>query len=639
MSCAVISTSSLSEHQAVSAYLTNVQELLILDCIYSEGEFTVEEQTWTVIIIERMPGIERAISYFNPDVIIHIGIARGIKAVIPGDVVVSKTIYKYKSSKIDEDSMVIVKPPVNLRTYGLEQTIATEAENNNWLDRLSPIPVPRPSIVIAPIIIGEEVLASTKNKFFDFFFSNCEEDIVAITTEDMESVEVLCISGIPEIIIRGISRLLDMIVIDRDCDKESISEKIAVCHASAFAFELLAKMPKTDQTINIKNPAREKAESRKELFDPENKKSNQSHSLNIPAQQVTQVQYAEEIIPEPIRILHLSDLHIKADSDPQSLLQPLIADIRYSEGVLGFEKLDYLVISGDLTNRATPAEFEQARQFILGLIEQFYISTERCIIIPGNHDLSWDEDIYVWKPKRSVDVSSLLNDRYIEQGKGFLVRIEELYPKRFENFSRFYCKLLNKEYSLNPEDQCISSLFVDTRIQFLAMNSCYNIDEHCQNRSGIYPDALSRGLLAAEQEIKQAQLERLEILRIAVWHHPVTGDEKMKQDAFLGLLQQANYKLCLHGHIHEVQTEIIGYHHPRKIHVAGTGSFGAPSPARPESTPRLYNFLEIERDLSKIKVHTRCLRKNGGAWEGCAIWPVKNSSDLRTYYEIQLNEI
>lgn len=59
---------------------------------------------------------------------------------------------------------------------------------------------------------------------------------------------------------------------------------------------------------------------------------------------------------EPLRVLHLSDLHIEAGSDASALLQPRTADLRDREDGLGVTQSDYLVVSGDLTNRATPKE-------------------------------------------------------------------------------------------------------------------------------------------------------------------------------------------------------------------------------------------------------------------------------------------
>src|SRR4029453_7452019 len=127
-------------------------------------------------------------------------------------------------------------------------------------------------------------------------------------------------------------------------------------------------------------------------------------------------------LPQPaLRILHLSDLHLTASDDPIVRLQPLLADLRDKEGGFGFERLDYLVLSGDLTNRATPEEFDKIYQLISRLIERFDLSAERCIIVPGNHYLSWDEQVYEWKQGRFVDPQTLPAGSFVLQGKVYLV--------------------------------------------------------------------------------------------------------------------------------------------------------------------------------------------------------------------------
>jgi hypothetical protein len=110
--------------------------------------------------------------------------------------------------------------------------------------------------------------------------------------------------------------------------------------------------------------------------------------------------------------------------------------------------------------------------------------------------------------------------------------------------------------------------------------------------------------------------DALDLLRIAVWHHPATGNDKIAQDAFLGQLRQAGVRLCLHGHLHEDRADLLRWTDPRRLYVAGAGSFVAVAGDRPESAPRLYNLLEIPPDRSLIRVHTRCKRRDGGAWEG-----------------------
>jgi hypothetical protein len=96
-------------------------------------------------------------------------------------------------------------------------------------------------------------------------------------------------------------------------------------------------------------------------------------------------------------------------------------------------------------------------------------------------------------------------------------------------------------------------------------------------------------------------------------------------------------RLCLHGHVHEERDDISGYIHPtRKLHVIGAGSFGAPTHARPASVPRLYNLLEVDRDLGNVRVRTRCMRREGGAWEAYAIRPGERPGDRFAHYDIRL---
>ncbi|MCY1032644.1 metallophosphoesterase [Corallococcus sp. BB11-1] len=345
----------------------------------------------------------------------------------------------------------------------------------------------------------------------------------------------------------------------------------------------------------------------------------------------------------PIRILHLSDLHVGAGQDPINLLEPLLTDLRDREDGLGVERVDYLVISGDITNRATPEEFEQAREFVSQLIHELGLTSERCIIVPGNHDLHWDTDVYNLKKKRQVSEKDLKPGMFHQTGDVYFVRDEVKYPERFRHFSeRFYHPLMQKEYPLSEKHQCIPFLFSDTHLQFLAMNSAWEIDEHFRDRSSVNDSALSRGLVEAERQVAEARkagtlAADAKVLRLGVWHHPITGNEKIQADAFMQRLQKADVRVCLHGHVHEDRADLFGYMHPtRRIHVVGAGSFGAPTAGRPESVPRLYNLLTVKRDLSGIRVHTRSLPKQGGSWGPHAVWKGPEKNVMRAFYEVPM---
>src|SRR6266542_1781426 len=352
----------------------------------------------------------------------------------------------------------------------------------------------------------------------------------------------------------------------------------------------------------------------------------------------------KQIQRPPTRILHLSDLHFGADDDPIVRLQPLVSDLRDRREGLGIESLDYLVISGDLTNRGAYEEFERVHDFLSDLVREMKLTAERTIIVPGNHDLSWDEEVYEWMQERKVDLSKLPPDSCVKQGKGYLVRDDSLYPTRFKNFARFHHQFKQLEYSLKPEAQSLSVLFEETGIQFLALNSAWMIDEYHPDRSRVNENALAKGLIEADRRIEEAKSPKLklmkddaQVLRIAVWHHPATGNEKIVDDDFIEKLRKADFRLCLHGHVHEERADLVGYLHPtRKLHMAGAGSFGAVAAHRPSSTPRLYNLIEIPRDHNLIRVHTRCMRRESGAWDGWAVWPGDNASVKKAFYEIKL---
>ncbi len=341
---------------------------------------------------------------------------------------------------------------------------------------------------------------------------------------------------------------------------------------------------------------------------------------------------------EPIRLLHISDLHFTKDTSPATKLQWLLQDIRKGE-FLGFDTVEYLVISGDMTHKGREEGFETAREFVSSLIEELGLSAQRCIFVPGNHDVQDITNSYDWCP--SVD--GLKPDKYVKQGEIYLVRNEEKYPLRLKKFSdAFFHKIVQSPYPLDSDKQGIAYLFPDTRIQFLTLNSCWQIDQFHRRDASVNTTAVAHVIAEAEKQIKDA-VERGElkknqpILRFAVWHHAVAGRWMMQDMDFISHLQNNGVKVFLHGDVHEMRREQIGYWHEKNVHVIGTGSFGSLAEGRPEATPRLYNLLEIQKDLSSIRVHTRQQRQPDGAWEGWYEWPDPDGGAGRVpYFDIPL---
>ena len=340
-----------------------------------------------------------------------------------------------------------------------------------------------------------------------------------------------------------------------------------------------------------------------------------------------QEQYTQEK-DHRIHILHLSDIHLETESQARKYRMQLETDLIKE---LNVKRLEYLVISGDIANHSTEEEYKAAFEMVDGLVKRFGLDAGRVVIVPGNHDLNWDisEEAYPFVPKRKLP--AVLDEQLtIPAGEaGALVRDDSLYQKRFDIFStQFYKKVYRgKDYPLDYAEQVKIIERHEDKMLFLALNSCWHIDHHFRQRAEINMDAVTHAI----DRLLEGKYD--DWLKIAVWHHPVTGKEMMN-DEFLQLLSVHNFQICMHGHIHEAIECFHKYDDRRGIHIIGTGTFGAPSKEQVPGIPLQYNLLTFDPDERTITVNTRKKEKTDGAWSADARWGDKNNPD--PFYIINL---
>jgi nucleoside phosphorylase len=235
----VILTALPVEYKAVREHLANLSESTHRKgTVYEKGRF----EDWEVLIAETGPGnenasveAERAIQHFGPDLLMFVGVAGGIKDVKLGDVVAATKVYGYESGKAEEE--FLPRPDLDWSNYRLEQRSRSEAKKADWLQRIKR-GNGSPNVHIGPIAAGAKVVSSTRSDVFKFIRRQYS-DAIAVEMEGRGCLgAVRANDEVKAIVIRGISDLIDK---KEDSDAAG-SQEVASANASAFAFEVLAKI-------------------------------------------------------------------------------------------------------------------------------------------------------------------------------------------------------------------------------------------------------------------------------------------------------------------------------------------------------------------------------------------------------------
>jgi 3',5'-cyclic AMP phosphodiesterase CpdA len=233
------------------------------------------------------------------------------------------------------------------------------------------------------------------------------------------------------------------------------------------------------------------------------------------------------------RIIHLSDLHF--GTQRLGVVPLLIADIQTLHP-------DMIVISGDLTQRATPKQYEMAKQFLDAFPHVKKLS------VPGNHDIS------LYNPL----------ERFI-------------YP-----FSKF------KNW-ISPK-LCTSQIIGD--IAVLGVNS-------------VTPFKIMSGYITEKQlnVVKEFFQKTQARIKIVVMHHNLIASERHKiindAEKIINVLAECGVNLVLCGHIHfacveQVQREFIA--HNLYVITAGTAI------STRTTAPNSYNIIDIDAEEFTLRV-------------------------------------
>ena len=107
------------------------------------------------------------------------------------------------------------------------------------------------------------------------------------------------------------------------------------------------------------------------------------------------------LTPDDLVIVHISDLHVSREHyrfrfvagdvvhlpDEPSADEVLGDDL---EGLGLLDRIDGLVISGDFVWSGSDPEFRRSRQVVKDIVTRLGLSSDKVLLIPGNHDVDWD---------------------------------------------------------------------------------------------------------------------------------------------------------------------------------------------------------------------------------------------------------
>lgn len=322
----------------------------------------------------------------------------------------------------------------------------------------------------------------------------------------------------------------------------------------------------------------------------------------------------EEQQSQQFLIIHLSDIHFgdghafspertTSGEESKEILPTLTDSLVQDLNEIDSENGDLLLmITGDLTQSGSEREFLEAKKLVEGLICKTgtgnFLSLEKTFIVPGNHDVKYDEQDYVpfWNGYHTF-YKALFGPAQSRN----LKRVEE---ERF-------CKLHDLSAS--------SGLIV------LELASCHRNHKDTEDLQRGSIDQVD--LLYIEEQLKELDKKAARnSVKIALLHHhpvliPPFAEPNRNYDAvvnsahLLNLLSDFQFQLVLHGHKHNPHSfsydATCGFFKSEQnplLIVAG-GSVG--SKELGVGISNSYNLIKIRHNFrigeSRIEIKTRAL--------------------------------
>ena len=302
------------------------------------------------------------------------------------------------------------------------------------------------------------------------------------------------------------------------------------------------------------------------------------------------------------RILWVSDPHFSADhhdfpptneQSKFSLSESLRKDLEQQQ----IANIGAILISGDLTWRATRPEFDWARRFIEDIMSWAKLTPAHVLVCPGNHDLAFSKEPWT-KGTPATDLSANSSAEYTH----FYETLYEVKPNNFLSCGRRFCV---------PDGMIVDVVSLNSSVLQQV------------------PDAFQgQGYLGAPQldEVNRTMKwsrdpKRPKAFRVCMLHHhvvPIIHREHPELGTSASVVHDAGaltrwlteyeVNLVLRGHMHlpSFIKEKRALDYPKQaewheIAVAALGSSGVDATHRPNQ-PNNYGIVEFARNQVVVSV-------------------------------------
>jgi Calcineurin-like phosphoesterase len=301
---------------------------------------------------------------------------------------------------------------------------------------------------------------------------------------------------------------------------------------------------------------------------------------------------------ESVRLLHITDPHFGKATWNAGALAVLCGRFRD----LGLSVADFLLITGDISNRALPKEYDEAEKYLQALAHNGLmapsatkLSCERVLMVPGNHDYSRPLAL-------AANLVEVSKDKYELQERPQphtdWINLQARGP--YADFER---KLAGRERAWTPEPGFrIDSRFVTAGLHFVELDIERNSIEGYQ--SGMPDKEIRDRLNLASKAIRDVRTKG-ECVAVLAHRHVIdawTSLDAMLKDFFAGLATEGPViLLCGHEHDPRVASE----YSKQLLLIRGVPAVSGPT-LPPGNLPKIH-YVELKRLEGRVNgacVHT-----------------------------------